>query len=800
MTDLKRQYLLKGLDCAGCAGKIEREVASLTGVEKASVDFATQILTVKLMSGQAPPELQKKVISIAKQHDSNIIVMPKTSKTEQAAKTLYLKGLDCAACAEKITTAVRRLAGIKKANLDFTTQKLTIEAWDRQDLPALAREAAQIAQRIEPKLTISNNSSLNADTDISEPQKIRQRLLLAGGTVIFTAALTLPLSPALKTGLFLTAYILSGGSVLLRASRNLLKGQMWDENFLMSIATIGAIAIGEYPEAVAVMLFYQVGEIFQHLAVERSRRSIASLMDIRPDFANLQTAAGLKKVAPEEIKVGELIVVRPGERIPLDGRVTSGQSALDTSALTGEAIPVNVAPGSKVLAGSINQNGLLTIEVEREFASSTVARILDLVQNAGSRKSPTENFITRFARWYTPLVVGAALVLAVIPPLIFSGAQFSVWLDRALVFLVVSCPCALVISIPLSFFGGIGDASRNGILVKGSNFLQALNQVDTVVFDKTGTLTKGVFEVTDVSPVPGRTREDLLFYAAHAESHSTHPIAVSIRKAYGLELNPDAAGEAEEIAGQGLRVTVNGHNILAGNSRLLQAAHIPFEPAQTTGTIIYLAIDNTYAGHIVINDTLKTDSPAAIKELRRNGVRRIVMLTGDAQAPAAKVAEKLSLDAFYAGLLPEDKVMRLEELDKSKPGKGSLIFVGDGINDAPVLARADVAVAMGGLGSDAAIEAADVVLMTDEPVKLVQAMRIAQKTHKIVWQNIIFALSVKGLILVLGALGQATMWEAVFGDVGVTVLAVFNAMRAMHTYPAAKGNKAQKMPVDVYTN
>jgi Cd2+/Zn2+-exporting ATPase len=536
----------------------------------------------------------------------------------------------------------------------------------------------------------------------------------------------------------------------------------------MSLATIGAFAIGEYPEGVAVMLFYRIGEAFQDYAVGRSRRSITALMDIRPDFANLKSGGELLRVSPEEVGVGDIIVVKPGEKVPLDGVVSEGFSALDTAALTGESLPRDVEPGSEVLSGSINKSGLLTIEVTKEFGESTVSKILQLVQNASGAKAPVENFITKFARRYTPAVVFAALALAVIPPIVIPGALFSDWLNRA-----------LVISIPLSFFGGIGGASRKGILVKGSNYLEALSNVDTVAFDKTGTLTKGIFTVTEIVPAGGITGEALLELAALAESNSNHPIALSIQKAWGKPVSSEVLSEYEEIAGRGIRVLVNGKRALAGNGKLLDAAGVAYEKPDAVGTTVCLALDGVFVGYIVIADELKPGSADAIKELKAVGVKRIAMLTGDSRASAEKIGAELGIDIVCSELLPHLKVEKLEELSDTKTGKGRLVFVGDGINDAPVLARADVGVAMGGAGSDAAIEASDAVLMTDEPSGIADAIRIAKKTKSIVRQNIVFALSVKGAILVLGAVGVATMWAAVFGDVGVALIAVLNAMRAM---------------------
>jgi Cd2+/Zn2+-exporting ATPase len=612
-----------------------------------------------------------------------------------------------------------------------------------------------------------------------DQEKIIYYVRMGAGLILFILGMVFSFAAPVELALFLSAYVLIGGEVVLRAVKNISKGQIFDENFLMTIATIGAFAIGEYPEGVAVMLFYQVGEAFQDRAVNRSRRSITALMDIRPDYVNLKRGDTMVRVDPGEAHVGDIMAVKPGEKIPLDGVVLEGRSALDTSALTGESLPRDVEAGSAVLSGSINKSGLLLIEVSREFGESTVSKILDLVQNAGSKKAPIENFITAFARYYTPAVVAMAAILAFIPPLLIPGAAFSDWINRALVFLVVSCPCALVISIPLSFFGGIGGASRQGILVKGSNYLDALNKVETVVFDKTGTLTRGVFSVTRIAAEQNYTREDLLFLAAHAESNSNHPIALSIQKAYGKPIDAQKISGLEEIAGKGIRVAVEGKRVLAGNSRLMEEERIPYPAADTSGTVVYLAIDGAYAGLLVISDELKKDSLQTIRDLKAAGIKTTVMLTGDTRAVGERIAGELGMDRVYTELLPHQKVEQLEVLERETSPGGKLVFVGDGINDAPVLARSDIGIAMGGLGSDAAIEAADIVLMTDEPSKLITALGIAKKTRTIVIQNIVFALGVKGAILILGALGMATMWEAVFGDVGVAVIAIFNSARAL---------------------
>lgn len=688
-----------------------------------------------------------------------------------------LEGLSgCRDCAQKIEKAVGALAEVKAVNLDFVTKMLTLEVTDGHDARAIGQSVADAVRRIEPDVKLVENTRGGA----GRGKAVGRRLIaLTVGALLFLAALLTGLPLWAELGLFFAAYFLVGGPVLIKAGRNIARGQIFDENFLMTIATIGAFAIAEYPEGVAVMLFYRIGELFQDMAVGRSRRSIAALMDIRPDYANLKKDGAITRVDPEAVNIGDTIVVRPGERVPLDGQVTEGSSTLDTAALTGESLPRYVEAGGGVLSGSINLGGLLTVEVKKTFGDSTVARILDLVQNAGGRKSPTENFITKFARYYTPAVVLAAAAVAVLPPLVVPGAQFAAWLNRALVFLIVSCPCALVISIPLGFFGGIGGASKNGILIKGGNYLEALNNVDTVVFDKTGTLTEGVFRVTEIVPVGGISKDRLLGYAAHAESHSTHPIAVSIVKAYGKPTEDRAVTGYGETAGQGVKATVDGRVVLVGNAAQMRAQGIAHKPADAPGSVAYIAVDGVYAGHIMIADQPKPDSARAVEDLKRIGIKRIVMLSGDNGEVCERIGKQLGIGEVYAGLLPDQKVRRLELLAARRTKKGKLVFVGDGINDAPVLARADVGVAMGGLGSDAAIEAADVVLMTDEPGKLVSAIRIAKRTRNIVWQNIICAMGVKLVVLLLGASGIATMWEAVFADVGVAVLAVLNAMRVL---------------------
>lgn len=608
----------------------------------------------------------------------------------------------------------------------------------------------------------------------------KQKHLLARiivAAVLFAAGGLLHLEGWAELGVYLVCYAVIGWDIVWKAITNILHGQVFDENFLMTIATVGALILGEHSEGVAVMLFYQVGEWFQSYAVSKSRRSITSLMDIRPDYANIEKDGKLIQVDPEDVKIGDTIIVKPGERVPLDGKIIKGSSTLDTSALTGESMPREVEAGMEVISGCINQTGILTIQTTKEFGESTVAKILDLVENASDKKGRMENFITRFARYYTPVVVFAALALAVLPPLV-TGQAFSIWIYRALTFLVISCPCALVISIPLSFFGGIGGASKIGVLVKGSNYLEALAYTETVVFDKTGTLTKGSFAVTEIQ-ANGMTDEELLELAAYAEDYSNHPISLSIQKAYGKKIDNSRITDVQEIAGHGVQAVIDGMTVLAGNAKLMEREHILYTASNAIGTVVYVAFDGRYAGCIVIADEIKADAPAAIKTLKAAGIRQTVMLTGDADAVGQDVARRLGLDRAYTELLPADKVDRVEELLAQKSDNGMLAFVGDGINDAPVLARADVGIAMGALGSDAAIEAADVVLMTDEPSKIAAIMQIARKTIRISNENIVFALGVKFLVLILGAVGRANMWAAVFADVGVSVIAILNAIRAM---------------------
>lgn len=686
-------------------------------------------------------------------------------------KEYRLDGLDCANCAMKIEKKVQTIEGVQEANVNFTTSKLRIVA-DEADLATVEDKTKQAIKEIEPDVTINelkNNQQDDHEHDTSWDDLIRILVSAVGmGLLIW-------LSPtgAIRLIGYLLIYGLIGFDVIKKAVMNITKGQIFDENFLMAIATIGAMVIGEYPEAVAVMLFYQVGEYFQGFAVKQSRRSIRELMAIRPDIARIKTVEGWMDVAPEEVELGQQVLIKPGERVPLDGTIIDGESMVDTSALTGESVPRKVTSGEMILSGFINKNQPIVMSVEKTYGESTISKLLELVENASSKKAPAENFITKFARYYTPIVVVLALLLAIVPPLVIPDAVFSDWVYRALTFLVISCPCALVISVPLSFFGGIGGASKIGVLVKGSNYLELLAETETVVFDKTGTLTKGEFSVQTIET----TMDETVFmqYVASAEQYSTHPIAQSVLAAYQGPLL--VSEQVEEIAGEGISAVIEAHDILVGNQKLMARKQIAFSASEEVGTVLYVAIDQKYVGFLLIADALKVDAIEAMNKLKKAGVKETVMLTGDAKKIADSVGEKVGIDQVYSELLPQDKVDKLEMILAKNSGK--VAFVGDGINDAPVLARADVGIAMGGLGSDAAIEAADVVIMNDEPSKIADAMRVARKTLRIVKQNIVFAIGVKVLVLLLGALGVASMGDAVFADVGVTVIAVLNAMRCL---------------------
>ena len=683
-------------------------------------------------------------------------------------KSYRLEGLDCANCAMKIEKRINEINGVKQANVNFAVGKLTIDA-DQDKIGEIETETRKVIKELEPEVEVKEMEEVTSTLNEEKKDLIRIVLSAVGLLGLFIWA---PAEPIRFIG-FLLVYLFIGFDVIKQAALNITRGQLFDENFLMAIATIGAMLIGEYPEAVAVMLFYQVGEYFQGFAVNQSRKSIRALMEIRPEVAHVETEAGLVTTQPERVMIGEHVFVKPGERVPLDGKVISGQSLVDTSALTGESVPKEVFEGESVLSGFININQPLVVEVEKNYQNSTISKLLELVENASSKKAPAENFITKFARYYTPVVVVLAVLLAILPPLVLPNTGFDEWIYRALTFLVISCPCALVISVPLSFFGGIGGASKMGVLVKGSNYLELLAHTDTMVFDKTGTLTKGDFSVQSIET----TMVEPLFmqYVASVEQYSTHPIAQAILADYEGALLP--TDQMEEVLGEGIKAVVDGKVVLVGNHKLFTRYNIAFPVNQAVGTLVYVAIDQQYVGSIVIADSIKEDAKAALQKLKKLGVKQTVMLTGDAQAIATHIGNELGIDTVYSELLPQDKVAKLEQILTNASQKTA--FVGDGINDAPVLARADVGIAMGGLGSDAAIEAADVVIMNDEPGKIADAIRLSRKTLKIVKQNIIFAIGIKSVVLILGAFGIATMGDAVFADVGVTVLAVLNAMRCL---------------------
>ncbi|WP_270268460.1 heavy metal translocating P-type ATPase [Enterococcus faecium] len=688
-------------------------------------------------------------------------------------KSYRLEGLDCANCAMKIEKGVQKINGVKEATVNFTSGKLTIDA-EEDHLATIEQETKKVVKELEPDVKVTEIDKEKVSEHGNEKKRntlFRILFSLAGIALL----LLFDFNEPIRLIGYLLIYLLIGYDVVKKAVMNIVKGKIFDENFLMSVATIGAMLIGEYPEAVAVMLFYQIGEYFQGLAVSHSRKSIRELMAIRPETAHVQTAEGLMTVNPEDVLIGQFVLVKPGERVPLDGTIIEGESLVDTSALTGESVPKSVYVGETVLSGFINKNKPFLVQVEKSYENSTISKLLELVENASSKKAPAENFITKFARYYTPVVVGLAVLLAVLPPLVVSRAAFSEWIYRALTFLVISCPCALVISVPLSFFGGIGGASKIGVLVKGSNYLELLAQTETVVFDKTGTLTKGDFSIQTIDPT-GIDPKKFMQYVASAEQFSTHPIAQSVLEGYAGPLLPTA--NIQEFAGEGILAEVDGKQVLVGNHKLMERFEISFPSSQEIGTLLYLAIDQSYSGYLVIADTLKEDAVDALVQLKQAGVKNTVMLTGDSKKIADHIGKQVGVDKIYSELLPEDKVQRLEEILQSNNKKTA--FVGDGINDAPVLARADVGIAMGGLGSDAAIEAVDVVIMNDQPSKIAEAIHLAKKTLKIVKQNIVFAIGIKILVLSLGAFGFASMGDAVFADVGVTVLAVLNAMRSLH--------------------
>ncbi|MBV1818704.1 cadmium-translocating P-type ATPase [Bacteroidales bacterium MSK.15.36] len=727
----KLELVLEGLNCAGCSAKIEDRVNKLEDVESASINFANKVLTIKFRN------LNKKNIIMK---DTRSIV----NKLEPHVKVLE-----------------------RQKNL---RRKKPIE---EQVCSCSQGEHCHNSE----KTHSHGHSHAHGETKLGNESI--SKISMAIGIILAIVAFLIKDEESLKTSLFIVSYILVGYEIIIIALKNILRGEIFDENFLMAVATIGAIAIKEYPEAVAVMVFYKIGEIFQDYAVDHSRRSIANLVDIRPEFANVKKGENIEMMSPEEVQIGDIIIVKPGEKVPLDGEIIEGQSYLDTSILTGESVNRKVEKGDVVLSGSINNTSLLTIKVTKNFGQSAVSKILDLVENASSKKAPTENFITKFAKYYTPAVVFSALALAVLPPIILGSYEFSKWIYRALVFLVISCPCALVVSIPLGFFGGIGAASRNGILIKGGNYLEALQNVEIAVFDKTGTLTEGVFEVSQVKTHKDIKEDELIRLASLGESFSNHPIAKSIVNYYGKDIDKQEIKEYEEISGHGIRALLDEGELLVGNHKLMELKEVNYEKTKDFGTIVYVALNKNYLGYIIISDRIKEDSKKTIKELKNMGVKKTVMLTGDNKSAGERIGKELALDEVHTDLLPENKIEELEKLFSQKSLGGKLVFVGDGVNDAPVLARADIGIAMGGLGSDAAIEASDIVIMEDNPFKIIKGIEIAKKTKKIVWQNIIFSLGVKFVVLTLGALGFANMWAAVFADVGVTLIAVLNSMRTL---------------------
>ena len=786
----KKEIILGGLDCAHCAEVINDKVSKLEEIEYCNLNFINKKLTIEIACDLEidKDDVVSEVIDIINDTEPGLdIKVLGNENTNNKKVEITLGGLNCAHCSEEIGNKVSKLDNVVQSNLNFISKKLTVEVAKNVDEKLVIEEIIDIINDTEPGLDIKVNfldtkkeNKVEAIEEV-EPSNKRDLIKLIIGSIMYIFGIfqtATGFESKFVNILFLIVYLIVGYDVLLKALKNASKGRVFDENFLMSIATVGAVTIGEVPEAVGVMLFYKIGEYLQSIAVGKSRKSITSLMQIRPDSANLKVGSEIKVVSPEEVSIGDIIVVKPGEKIPLDGVVVDGFSMVDTSALTGESVLREIGVGESALSGFINKNALLTIEVTKEFGESTVSKILDLVENASSKKSKTENFISKFAKYYTPFVLFSAMAIAFIPPLVVPNAEFLDWFYRGLVFLVVSCPCALVLSIPLSFFSGIGNSSKHGILIKGSNYLEALKNVDTVVFDKTGTLTKGVFKVTKVSPV-GISEKELIEYAAYAEVNSNHPIAKSIVNYYKESIDLEKITYFEEIAAHGIKVKYNDLHILAGNDKLMSSENILYFKTDDIGTVVYIAVNGAYRGYIVISDEIKEDSREAIRNLKLSGVKEVVMLTGDNENVANKIAKELGIDKVYSNLLPNEKVDRLEEIFKNKLSKEKVAFVGDGINDAPVLARADVGIAMGALGSDAAIEAADVVLMTDEPSKIAKAIEIARKTNKIVWQNIVFALGVKAIVLILSAGGVATMWEAIFADVGVALIAVLNAMRVM---------------------
>lgn len=806
---------LKGLDCANCANKIEVMINKLEEVEEANMNFSLGRINIKIKNEDFKQNVINDVIKIVKELEPDVEVSEyrKVSKPLKKLNSninknneikLILEGLHCANCANKIENRVNSLKYVIEASINFSSSKILIKFDENIEKETIIDLVEKIVKELEPDVVVKqiekqgqnvrakkhqhdncNSECCKSDDYVlyKEDNKILKMSFLKKnwnlllGIMLYAAALIFKDKQYINLLLFVASYILVGGKVVFTAFRNITRGEVFDENFLMTIATLGAFIIGEYPEAVAVMIFYEIGELFQSYAVNRSRKSIKSLMDLRSDYANLLTENGEKKVDPEQVNIDDIIVIKPGERVPLDGILIDGIGSLDTSALTGESIPRDVNINDDILSGTINLNSVIKIRVTKVFSDSTISRILEMVENAGSKKANTEKFITKFCNYYTPIVVFSAISIALIPPFIINEANFLTWIYKALSFLVVSCPCALVVSVPLGLFSGIGGASRKGILIKGGNYLEALTCVDTVVFDKTGTLTKGIFKVSKVN-THDISKDRLLEIAALGESFSNHPIAQSIVKEYNKEIDNSRIRDYTELSGYGIKAKIDDEYVLLGNFKLMEKYNIECNEIQSVGTVIYVAVSDKYVGSIVIEDAIKEDSKEAIKKLKKLGIKNVVMLTGDNKKVAQKVGDELEIDEVYGGLLPGDKVSKVEEL-LNNSSRNKVAFIGDGINDAPVLARADIGIAMGGIGSDAAIEAADVVLMKDSINSLVDVIIIGRKTSKILWQNIVFSLVIKVGVLILISFGMSSMWEAVFADVGVTLIAVLNSMRAL---------------------
>lgn len=784
--DKKIVLELDGLDCAGCADNIVEFTKTLENVDEVDLNFVNKKMTISTDDYSKKGIIIKEVVEKMKQLEPHVEVKDLSTMERISKNTriiLELEGLDCAGCADNIVEYTKTIKGVKEVDLNFVNKKMNIELEDIRLKNEVIDLVTEKMKQLEPHVVVNDvtsgkvkKESKKEETKLLSQNKDLLRIIIAG--IFFAMPYVLKLEGTARFISFLISYVIVGTDVILTAFRNIKAGNAMDEHFLMTVATIGAFIIGEYPEGVAVMLFYQLGEYFQGKAVNHSRSSIKALMDIRPDYANLLVDGDVIVVAPEDIEIGDYILIRPGEKVPLDGIVVEGSSTLDTSNITGESVPRRIKEGEDLVSGVVNNQGVLKVKVTKEFGDSTIVKILDLVENASSRKAPTENFITKFSRYYTPIVVYAALAIGVIPPLLFGG-QWADWAYKAFVFLVISCPCALVISIPLGFFGGIGAASKEGILIKGGNYLEALNDIDTVVFDKTGTITKGVFKVTDIKSYSDYSKEDILEIAAYGEVYSNHPIGVSIISSYDKEIDKTRIQEYEEIAGNGIKAKMGDRYFYLGNKSLLEDRKITVNEEDSIGTVVYVAEDNKHVGTIIVSDELKDNIKQSLEELNSVGVKNTIMLSGDNKETVDKVAKASGINIAYGELLPQDKVAKFEEILKNKDPKHKVAFVGDGVNDAPVLARADIGIAMGGLGSDAAIEASDIVIMTDEIHKISTGIKIANKTKRIVTQNIILALGVKFIVLALGVFGKASMWQAVFADVGVSIIAIFNSIRAL---------------------